>query len=266
MSALRILAVALLCIYVLIGLGIYLLQESLIFLPETLPEDYEFSFEKDFEEHNLIMKDGAVINALYFNLQESKGLIVYFHGNAGSLARWGEVAEPFVEVGYEVLITDYRGYGKSRGNRSEKKLLSDAEEIYNYAKKLEREERIIIFGRSLGSAFASYLASKNNPDKLILETPFYSLTDVARKLFPIYPAALLLQYQFDNHRYLEQTKAPVYIFHGNDDEIVPYESGERLYDEIKDRATLVTIDGGHHNDLASFDRYWEEMENILIHE
>ncbi|MEQ6168254.1 alpha/beta hydrolase [Ekhidna sp. MALMAid0563] len=266
MSALRILAIALLCIYVLIGLAIYLLQESLIFLPESLPDNYEYSFNKDFEEHSLIMKDGAVINALYFKLQDSRGLIVYFHGNAGNLARWGEVAEPFVDLGYEVLISDYRGYGKSTGSRSEKKLLSDAEEIYNFAKKLEREERIVIFGRSLGSAFASCLSSKNNPNKLILETPFYSLTDVARKLFPIYPAAWLLNYRFENHKYLRQTTAPIFIFHGNEDEIVPYESGQKLYEAVEEQATLFAIDGGHHNDLAAFDSYWEHMKSVLIDE
>ncbi|WP_424962769.1 alpha/beta hydrolase [Ekhidna sp.] len=266
MSAFRILTVALLCIYLLIGLAIYLLQESLIFLPEQLPEDFEYSFEKDFEEHNLTMQDGAVINALHFKLQDSKGLIVYFHGNAGNLARWGEVAEPFVDMSYEVLISDYRGYGKSTGNRTQKKLLSDAEEIYSFAKKLEREERIIIFGRSLGCAFASYLASKNNPEKVILETPFYSLTDVAEKLFPIYPASLLLQYRLPNHQYLKDVKAPVYIFHGTDDEVVPYESGRKLFEEHRDKATFISVEGGHHNDLAAFDSYWEEMENVLIDE
>lgn len=266
MSALRILAIALLCIYVLIGLAIYLLQESLIFLPESLPDNYEYSFNKDFEEHSLIMEDGAVINALYFKLQDSRGLIVYFHGNAGNLERWGQVAESFVDLGYEVLITDYRGYGKSTGNRSEIKLMSDAEEIYAFAKKLEGEDQIVIFGRSLGSAFASYLSSKNNPNKLILETPFYSLTDVARKLFPIYPASLLLNYRFDNHEYLNQTKAPVYIFHGNEDEIVPYESGQKLYEAVEEQANLFTIDGGHHNDLAAFDSYWEHMKSVLIDE
>ncbi|WP_420317108.1 alpha/beta hydrolase [Ekhidna sp.] len=263
MSALRILAIALLCIYLLIGLAIFLLQESLIFLPESLPDNYEYSFNKDFEEHNLTMEDGAVINALYFKMKDSRGLIVYFHGNAGNLARWGEVAEPFVDLGYEVLISDYRGYGKSTGNRTEKKLMSDAEEIYEFAKKLEREERIIIFGRSLGCAFASYLASKNNPEKVILETPFYSLTDVARKLFPIYPAAWLLNYRFENHKYLQQTTAPIFIFHGNEDEIVPYESGQKLYEAVEEQATFFTIDGGHHNDLAAFDNYWIEMENVL---
>ncbi|WP_425389793.1 alpha/beta hydrolase [Ekhidna sp.] len=266
MSALRILAVALLCIYVLIGLAIYLLQESLIFLPESLPDDYEYSFEKDFEEHNLRMKDGAIINALFFKLQNSKGLIVYFHGNAGNLDRWGEVAEPFVDLGYEVLITDYRGYGKSTGIRSEKKMLNDAQEIYAFAKKLEREERMVIFGRSLGTAFASYLSSKNNPNKLILETPFFSLTDVAKKLFPIYPTKLLLNYRFENFKYLENSNAPISIFHGNEDEIVPYESGQKLYETVEEQATLFTIDGGHHNDLAAFDSYWEHMKSVLIDE
>ncbi|SNS49159.1 hypothetical protein SAMN05421640_0369 [Ekhidna lutea] len=263
MSAFRILVVALLCIYVLIGLGIYLLQESLIFLPQSLPEDYEYSFEKDFEEHDLTMKDGAVINALYFKQQDSKGLIVYFHGNAGNLARWGEIAIPFVDLGYEVLITDYRGYGKSTGKRSEKKMLQDADEIYAFANKLEIEERIILFGRSLGSAFASYLAGKNTPTKLILESPFYSLPGVAGKMFPIYPTSTLLRFRFHNARYLKNTKTPIYIFHGTEDEVVPYESGKKLATKFEERSTFISIPGGHHNDLAAFDEYWREIEIVL---
>ncbi|WP_420576720.1 alpha/beta hydrolase [Ekhidna sp.] len=266
MTYIKVIATALLCIYVLIGLIIFLMQESLIFLPETLPENYAYEFEQVFEEHNLAMSDGAMINALHFKQADSKGLIVYFHGNAGNLARWGEIVMPFVDLGYEVLIMDYRGYGKSTGNRTQKKLLSDAEEIYAFAKKLEREERIIIFGRSLGCAFASYLASKNNPEKVILETPFYSLIDVAGKLFPIYPTSLLLQYRFPNHECLEKVNAPVYIFHGTNDEVVPYESGQKLYEEHQDKATFISVEGGHHNDLALFPEYWNAMENVLNNE
>ncbi|MEQ8907280.1 alpha/beta hydrolase [Ekhidna sp.] len=263
MSSLKVFVFILLAVYLFGGLALHLLQDQFIFLPERLDPDYQYSFDQNFEEYNLKMEDGAEINALHFTLPESKGLIVYFHGNAGNLARWGEIVNPFVEMGYEVFITDYRGYGKSTGKRSEKAMLKDADEIYTFAKTLEKEDRIILFGRSLGSAFASYITGKNQPQKLILETPFYSLLEVARGLFPIYPTPLLLSYRFPNHEYLNDAQIPIFIFHGTDDEVVPYESGIRLATEFEENSTFISIQGGHHNDLALFEDYWAEMENVL---
>ncbi|MEO9869018.1 alpha/beta hydrolase [Ekhidna sp.] len=264
MNGLKVFVLVILILYAVGGVGLYLLQERLIFLPESLDQDYQYSFNQNFEEYSLKMKDGAIINTLRFTSDSSRGLILYFHGNAGNLARWGEVVTPFVDMGFEVLIPDYRGYGKSTGKRSDKKLLRDADELYSFAKTLEKEERIILFGRSLGSTFASYLAGKNTPRKVILETPFYSLKDVAKDVIPIYPTSYLLSYQFKSFEYLKTADSPIYIFHGTDDEVVPYESGKRLFESIEGNSKLFTIEGGHHNDLMGFDSYQNKMEEVLI--
>ncbi|MEP0985987.1 alpha/beta hydrolase [Ekhidna sp.] len=262
MNSLKIFILILISVYLIGGALLYLLQDRFIFLPEPLDQDFQYNFKEDFSEYNLEMKDGAMINALHFNTENARGLIVYFHGNAGNLSRWGEIVTPFVEMGFNVLIPDYRGYGKSTGSRSDKKLLADAEEVYAFAKTLEEEDNIILFGRSLGSAFASHLAGKENPKMLILETPFHSLQDVARDLIPIYPTSSLLSYQFANHKYLEKTTIPIYIFHGTEDEIVPFKSGERLSQSVIN-AKLIKIESGHHNDLALFEEYWSHMETVL---
>ncbi|MEM7297839.1 MAG: alpha/beta fold hydrolase [Bacteroidota bacterium] len=264
MSTLKIVVIIAVALYLTVGAFVYFLQESLIFLPVQLPRDFEYEFNTEFEEHFIQMEDGAEINALHFKHADPKGLILYFHGNAGSLERWGEIVYPFVEKGFEVLIIDYRGYGKSTGKRSRNKLLSDADAIYSFAQQLTSEDNIILFGRSLGSAFASYLAGKNSPSKVILETPFYSLEDVANGMLPIYPTSLLLRYQFKNHEFLKNAKAPVYIFHGTEDEVVPYSSGEGLYQSLVTvPSILITVEGGHHNDLDLFDEYWAQMEMAL---
>ena len=164
------------------------------------------------------------------------------------------------------FLQDYRGYGKSSGKRSERRMLSDAEMIYSFAKGIRSENKIILFGRSIGSAFASYLAGKHTPSKLILETPFYSLKDVAKDVMPLYPSKYLLRYNFENHSYLKDTKIPIYIFHGTDDEIVKYDSGKELFNSLSnDQAYFITIEGGHHNDLMSFDSYQSKMEEILTY-
>ena len=109
MNTIKLILVGLISLYLFIGAIIYFLQEQFIFLPDKLPEDFKFEFDHDFEEHFLSTKNGGKINVLHFKTQDAKGLIVYFHGNAGSLERWGDVISPFVDMGYDVLIPDYRG-------------------------------------------------------------------------------------------------------------------------------------------------------------
>ena len=253
-----------LVLYVTLGALIYFFQEQLIFLPRQLPRNFEFQFKHPFEEHFLSTPAHGEINLLHFKNPTPKGLIVYFHGNAGSLARWGNVVAPFVELGYDVIIPDYRGYGKSLGPRNQETLLSDADAVYAFAKAMAPEDRLILFGRSLGSSFASYLAGKNSPSKIILETPFYNLHDIARRRFLIFPSKWFLRYRLDSYEYLRSANAPVYIFHGTADEIVAYESGKMLFDSLpSNEKELFTIKGGAHNDLESFELYWEYMNSVL---
>lgn len=264
MNTLKFILIGALGLYLLVGVFIYFMQEALIFRPVRLERDFEYEFDAEFEEHFIPMSDGAEINALHFKTDNSKGLILYFHGNAGSLERWGEIVIPYTELGYEVLIIDYRGYGKSTGKRNRKNLINDADEVYAFTKTITSEDRIILFGRSLGSSFASYLAGKTNASKLILETPFYSLEDVADGMLPIYPTSALLRYRFQNHLFLKEADLPIYIFHGTEDEVVPYESGKRLYESLEvEKANFTTIKGGHHNDLIIYKDFWNEMKKVL---
>jgi len=263
-SSIKVVLIGAVILYLLIGAVIYFFQDRLIFLPEKLPQDFKFEFDHAFEEFFLTTQNGGKINVLHFKSLDSKGIIVYFHGNAGSLKRWGEIVGPLVDLGYDIVIPDYRGYGKSTGERNQKNMLTDVEAVYAFAKKITSEDQIVLFGRSLGSGFASYLAGKNNPSKLILETPFYSLDDIAQRRFLIFPTRWFLKYHFDSYKYLQSAKAPIYIFHGTDDEVVAYESGKKLFISLpENQGKLFTIKGGQHNNLPSFDRYWEQMKMAL---
>lgn len=251
-------------LYLFVGVLIFLFQERLIFLPEALEPNYQYAFDAPFKEYNITMNDGASLNALHFQVPEPKGLILYFHGNAGNLARWGEIVIPFTDYGYEVLVVDYRGYGKSNGKRSKSRMISDSDVLYNFALKIEKEDRLILYGRSLGSAFASHLAGKYAPARVILETPFYSLCDVAKDLLPMYPTTLLLDYNFKNYQSLKGVQSPVSIFHGTEDEVVPFESGRKLFESIdSSEKVLIKVEGGHHNDLSTYEVYWNSIEQIL---
>jgi hypothetical protein len=240
------------------------MQERLIFLPTKLAADYEYQFSEPFEELFLENEDGARLNAIHFKIDNPKGLILYFHGNAGDLSRWGEIASELIKYRYDVLIMDYRSYGKSTGVMSEQNLFNDADLFYNYALKTYSEADIIVYGRSLGTAFATFVASENNPRKLILETPFYSLEEIARKRFPFLPVKYLLNYRFLSNKFIKAISCPVVIFHGTKDNIVPYDSGKSLSELVPmDRLTFVSIVGGEHNNLIHFEEYIQGIEAAL---
>jgi fermentation-respiration switch protein FrsA (DUF1100 family) len=243
---------------------LYSFQEKLIFLPSQLPQDYAYSFGLPHEEFNLKTEDGAVLNGLHFKNSEPKGVILYFHGNAGDLSRWGEIVLYFVKKQYDVVIMDYRTYGKSTGKLSQKALFDDAQLFYNYTLQLYDEGRITLYGRSLGTGIATQLAATNNPKQLVLETPFYSLLDVAKSMFPILPVSLFLKYTFPSFEYMQHASCPIIIFHGTNDSVVPYESGNKLYDAIPhERKTFFTVDKGNHNNLVSFPQYHEGIKTVL---
>lgn len=242
-------------------LMLYLLQEKLIFLPTQLPVDYKYSFNSGFEEVFLDTADGARLNAIHFKIEKPKGLLLYFHGNAGDLSRWGQIGSSFVDLQYDVLIMDYRSYGKSTGKLSEDALYEDAQLFYEYALNTYDEKEITVYGRSLGASIATHVASNNNPAKLILETPFYSLLDVAQDRFPFLPIKQVLKYKMTSFKYIQNTKAPIRIFHGTTDNVVSYESGKKLFDAIPNTdKKMYTIENGNHNNLNEFRVYREGIK------
>ncbi len=243
---------------------LYFLQEKMIFLPTRLPQDFQYSFAEPFEEVFLSAADGARLNALWFKRPSPRGLILYFHGNAGNLSRWGHIAEPFAKMEYDVLIMDYRTYGKSTGTLSEQNLFSDAQLFYDYAREHYSEKEIVLYGRSLGTGMATRLAADNQPALLLLETPFYSLLDIGVKRFPWLPVKWFMKYPLRAHEFMQQVLCPVRIFHGTKDRIVPYESGRKLFESIPgDNKTFYEIQGGRHNNLSSFPAYQQAVIEVL---
>ena len=260
----RVLAAVIACILILLAM-LYFLQEKLIFLPSKLPADYTYSFDESFEEIYITTEDGAKLNALHFKNENPYGVILYFHGNAGDLSRWGHEVQFLVKLNYDVVVMDYRTYGKSTGILSESALLKDARLFYEYTASQYPEQEIIIYGRSLGTAMASYLASTEPSSLLILETPFYSLLDVAQNRFPILPVNSLLKYQFKSHRYLQAAECPIVIIHGDKDGVVPLASAKKLYESLDGKnVKFIVIEGGEHNDLSSFPTYKSTMNSLLI--
>lgn len=255
----------LLVLYIMIGASLYFLQEKILFLPTTLAQDYNYQFSASFEELFFKTAEDVSINAIHFKTENPKGVLLYFHGNAGDLSRWGIVGEHFVSLNYDVLIMDYRTYGKSTGKLSEQGFYDDAEFCYNYLLESYSEEDIVLYGRSLGTGIATYLASKHQPRQLILETPYYSILDVAKHRFPIFPVKKLLKYEFPSNEFITNVNCPITMFHGTDDSVIPYSSAQKLNSVAPQNNTLfTTIEGGSHNNLISFEKYKEGVKALLF--
>jgi len=257
-SAIRMIAL----LYVLLVGILFFYQERLIFIPEKLESDFRFDFQAPFEERT-IAHDGGDISTLLFRVPQSKGLILYFHGNAGSLRSWGEVArELSARTGFSVWIMDYPGYGKSLGSiQSESQLHAIALKFYETAKAENTGEPIVIYGRSIGSGMATRLASEQALQGLILESPYYGLKSLAAQIAPWAPL-YMLKYNFPNFEWIRKVKAPVLIVHGDQDEVIPHAQGQRLA-SLTENALFVTIPDGQHNDLGDHDLYWKALVEFL---
>ena len=245
----------------LISIVAYVIQSRLIFSPTKLPQSHVFRFDLPFREEYFAMEDGAIINALHFSVRSPLRIVLYFHGNTGSLDSWGGVAGDFVQHGYEVVVIDYRGFGKSTGSISEHALQSDGMAIYDRLTESYSESDIVVYGRSIGSAPATFVAAHRDPKALILESPFYSMRDLVRHMFPVVPA-FLLRYPLRNDIYLARVTSPILLFHGTDDRVIYYDSSTKLK-RLVPAARLISIDGGRHNDLPDNQIYKTELRHIL---
>lgn len=251
-------------LYLMIGTALYFLQEKIIFRPTVLNQTYVFKFSHPFEELFLKTDDNAVINAIHFKAENPKGIVLYFHGNAGNLSRWGKITEFFVEKGYDVLVMDYRTYGKSKGVLSEQALFNDAQMCYDYVKERYKEDQITVYGRSLGTSMATYIASRNNPNQLILEAPFYNIPDVAKYRFPLFAIEQLIHYKLPTDEFINEVSCKITIFHGTDDFVVPIKSGKKLFKSGPKKLTsFIKIENGSHNDLVKFESYRKAIKRLL---
>ncbi len=250
--------------YLALCIAFYLYQEKIIFHPLPLADDYQYDFEEPFEEVWISTPDGEKINALHFKVEKPKGVVLYFHGNAGNLASWGTVASQFLPFDYELFIMDYRGYGKSTGSFNEYKLHQDALACYQYLLDSGYNgNKILIYGRSIGSGIASRVANEKWNRGLVLESPFNNMTALARSYAPFLPHGLLLRYKFPVDHHVRHIRHPIYIIHGTDDEIIPYDLAYQLKDK-SDKVTFYTIAGGKHNDLSIFPEFYQIMEELLV--
>ena len=255
--------IALICLYAFLCLIIYFFQHLFFFRPEILAKHFKYQYPFPFEELNFEMEDGGRINAIHFKVPNSRGVIYYLKGNSRSIKGWGKFAKDFVSNGYDFFMMDYRGFGKSRGKRSQEKLFSDSQFLYLWLRNHYPEEKIIAYGRSFGSGIAARVASWNKPRLLILDSPYFSFLYNAKRYAGFLPLQWIMKYDLRTDQYLKTISSPVHIIHGNKDKLISFHQSEMLKSLHPNKITLHPIAGARHNNLPDFPEFFELLYDIL---
>ncbi len=246
---------------------LFFFQEKLIFKNgKKIDKNYVFKFDKRYKEVFIPTDGNNKINAIQYFVEKSKskGIVLFCHGNKWNLITWGKRVVYFLKYDYDVLVFDYRNYGKSTGVFNEKKMYADASAVYNFIRQSYNEDKIVVYGFSLGSTFATRLAALYNPKELILEAPFYNFKKAVRyynKWAPLF----LLKYRFNTDKDIVKVKAPITIFHGDADTTTSFKESLALIklSSLKKNRYVLLKKGTHHN-LTEYKEYKECLQEILI--
>jgi uncharacterized protein len=249
--------------YLVILILVYLIQDRFIFKPEVLKKDFLYKYDIPFKELFFDIEAGVQINGLHFYREKPKGLIFYLHGNTRSIKGWAKYARDFYRYDYDVVLVDYRGFGKSTGKRSESEMLNDLQFVYSTLGEQYGEQHLIAYGRSLGSGFATKIASDNHPRYLILDSPYYNFVEVIERFLPFLPNQFILRYHLRTDRWIRKVNCHTYIIHGTKDWLIPINHSKKLQRINPDKITLIRIEGGGHNNLPSFPEYHNFIRDIL---
>ncbi|MBC7829450.1 MAG: alpha/beta fold hydrolase [Chitinophagaceae bacterium] len=252
-------------IYCVIGIALYYLQDYILFHPVKVTQQQTYNFTIPHKEINIQYSANSTINIAQFLVPDSlvTGVVLYFHGNKKNISWYSRFSPYFTRNGYEVWMIDYPGFGKSTGTFSEQRLYDWALTLYKLARARFSPDSIIIYGKSMGTGIAAQLASIRDCRYLILETPYYNMPSIIDNYLPIYPVNKMIHYKLPTWQYLQNVTAPVTIFHGTGDWVIPYRNAERLKPFLKSSDQFITIDDGSHNDLYKFPLVINKLDSLL---
>ncbi len=265
-------AVILLLLSLFIGLYIGLMirltvfQSRLIYFPGRkvimTPDRIGLSYENVYFK----TEDGVNLNGWFVPAKNAKGVILFCHGNGGNISDRLSTLQLFSRLGLSTFIFDYRGYGHSEGKITEKGTYLDAEAAWSYLIKEKKtsSNEIIIFGRSLGSAIAVWLAQEHIPKVLIVESAFASIQDMAAELYPYFPTKFLVRFDYKTIDYIRRVKCPVLVIHSPEDEIIPFSHGRKLFAAANGPKEFIEIKGNHNDGFIISAKLYENGLNSFI--
>lgn len=256
--------------YLGIVLFVYLAQSHLIYFPEpgreivNTPDQIGLAYESV----EIATANDETLHAWYVPAPEAKATILFFHGNAGNISHRMDYLPMFHRLGYNTLIFDYQGYGQSSGSPSELGTYQDASATWQYLTEVKNiaPAEIILFGESLGGAIAAWLAAKENPGMLVLASVFTSVPDMAEKIYPFLPVRLIARFDYNTLESLQSISSPVFVTHSPQDEIVPFEHGQHLFQAAAEPKQFLTLQGGHNNSFIFMRESWVKALGAFVDE
>lgn len=261
-------------VYVILSAYVYFMQPGMIYYP-NIPGRELVNTPKniglDYEDVELLTDDGARIHGWFIPYDrnsdtQKQATILFFHGNAGNISHRLDSIKLFNKLGLNMLIIDYRGYGQSTGKPTEAGTYQDAEAAWYYltATRGIKENKIILFGRSLGGSVAAWLASQHTPAALIIESSFSSAPSMGRRIYPFLPVRLLSRFQYNTKEYIKEINCPVLVAHSRDDDIIPYEEGRDIFDAAHEPKQFLEMRGSHNDGfIVSGSSYVDGLKSFI---
>lgn len=247
-------------------LGLFLLQEKLVFQPSRMVAATPDRAGMRYEDVWLDTTDGVRIHGWFVPHPEAVGTLLFFHGNAGNIGDRLESIRIFHNLGLNTLIIDYHGYGKSGGAPGEAEAYLDAQAAWRHltGERGIAPQRIVLFGRSMGGTVAAWLAARERPAGLILESTFASVPELAANIYPLFPVRWLARVEFDALTSVKSVRSPVLVIHSETDEIVPVHHGRAIYAAAPEPKRFVELRGGHNDGfLVSRGIYVENLSRFI---
>ena len=258
--------IAIFLVYWIVGLILYSMQSRFLYKPVKGAECMQGELGAEFESVKLTADDGMEIKGWHIPPQDEGYTILFCHGKGGSIIRRLDTIKLLSEMGLGFFIFDYRGYGDSKDKTTEAGTYLDAGAAYKWLNKERRipEEKIVVFGRSLGASIAAYLAAKVNCGGVVLENAFTSYAAMGQRIYPYMPVKRFAKFKYDTKKYLESVSCPILFFHSKDDEVVPYEFGRELFESFGCNKRFVDTIGKHDDSfLMSLDIYKKGWVDFL---
>jgi fermentation-respiration switch protein FrsA (DUF1100 family) len=244
------------------------IEDRFIFHPDHVTDRDPSHIGLRFEDVLFTTEDGMRLHGWFIPHQDAGATLVWFHGNAGNISdRLLNIKLLHDRIKINIFIFDYRGYGRSEGTVSEKGTYHDGEAAIKYL--LGRDDaatrRLILFGRSLGAAVAAEMAIRFNSSGLILESPFVSIREMARAIFPSLPIAWLLRTRYDTMEKVRLIRTPLLVLHGDRDATVPFAQGKKVFEVASEPKKFHRIVGASHNDtfVVGGEEYYRALREFI---
>ena len=244
--------------YLGVVLLVYFGQTRLVYFPEKLLSLTPEAIGLDYTSVNIATRDGETLHGWWMPVPNAKSTVLFFHGNAGNISHRINYLAMFKRLGYNTLLFDYRGYGQSSGVPSESGTYLDAQAAWRYLTETRgiAPAQIVLFGESLGGAVAAWLAVQEKPGLLALASTFTSVPDLAAEIYPFLPVRWISRFDYDTRKSLQSVTCPVFIAHSPQDEIIPFEHGQQLFQAAPEPKQFLELEGGHNIGFIFMQPLW----------